>query len=585
MLRRTALSLLLSFAALPASVLALPVAIAQQSRCAEGSPEQAAAVATAIRVWVAEFEQGRLGAKGTLRRGTDLQPRYVAHAVRACRLSDDDEERITHLDALQKLLFFAEHNPSPDMTDAVLGVAAAGLESSFLDLAALELREVGHWTLARMDHHGSWFVILRAAAGEHVPVLSDLRAADTDEASVTVGPARRVAALHLLGRKNWPVFRSTLDGALGDPDPRVRLAAAEAMLPPWRVDRVHKVSIALGGERHPVVSQALVRLLLAMLRTPPPELGPAQTETILTSALQQFGRCGWRTDMDLLDLVEAFPHKAAVPTLIAALDLEVRSPDALITAVNKRASPLLRERAVGLLRAMTGALIAGDDLGGWRDFWHREQGNIVVPAQLKKDDPGATRAQFFGVPVTGGSIAFLIDTSGSMAESPGGAPSTGPRRRGGQTRLSAAKEQLLLAVQAMAPESQYYVFTFSDHGRAWTSTPIKADSRSVRSLTELLSRFGARGGTNLHDGLVQALQLGEHRYGEIGATKIDELFVLSDGQPTAGAVQGVDDLLEIVREANKYTKVRIHTVFTGAGPGSELLRRLAEENGGVHVQR
>lgn len=578
MLRRTALSLLLS---LPA----WSPAIAQHPVHAEGSPEQAAAVAMAIREWIAEFEQGRLGPKATVRRGGALQPRYVGHAARAGRLTEDDEERITHLDALQKLLFFAEHNPSPDMADAVLGVAAAGLESSFLDLTALELREVGHWTLARTDHSGGWFVILRAAAGEQVPVLSDLQPVSTDAAGVTVGPARRVAALQLLGRKNWPVFRSTLEGALGDPDPRVRLAAAEAMLPPWRVERVHKVSLAAAQERHPVVSQALVRLLLAMLRTPPAELGPAQVEAILTSALQQFGRCGWRTDMDLLDLVEAFPTKAAIPTLLAALDLEVRSPDALVTAVNKRASPLLRERAVGLLRAMTGALIPGDDLEAWRDFWRREQHNIVVPARLKKDDPGATRAQFFGVPVTGGSIAFLIDTSGSMGEAPGGAAGTGPRRRGGQTRLSAAKEQLLLAVQAMAPDSQYYVFTFSDHGRSWTPTAIKADSRSVRSLTELLSRFGARGGTNLHDGLVQALQLGEQRYGEIGQVKIDELFVLSDGQPTAGAVQGVDDLCEIVREANKYTKVRIHTVFTGSGPGSELLRRLAEENGGVHVQR
>jgi Mg-chelatase subunit ChlD len=104
-------------------------------------------------------------------------------------------------------------------------------------------------------------------------------------------------------------------------------------------------------------------------------------------------------------------------------------------------------------------------------------------------------------------------------------------------------------------------------------------------LTELLSRLRPHGGTNLYDGLAKALQLGELKFGEQSETKIDELFVLSDGEPTAGEVRDTDGLLQIVREANKYAKVRIHTIFTGEGNGSDLLKRLAEENGGVFVQR
>ncbi|MFY9343278.1 MAG: VWA domain-containing protein, partial [Planctomycetota bacterium] len=360
--------------------------------------------------------------------------------------------------------------------------------------------------------------------------------------------------------------------------------AAEALAPPWRGDALAKVAARLAEERHPVVSQALVRTLLAMLRTA--DGGePDARDAALAQALQQFGRCGWRTDMDLLDLVEAFPRKAAIPVLIAALDLELRSPDALVTAINKRASPLLRERASGLLRAMTGALVLGDDPAAWREFWAREQDKIVVPRTLAKPRSDGTRAQFFGVPVTGGAIAFLIDTSGSMAYAPGGAPATGPRRRSSESRLAAAKEQLGLCVQAMPPESTYSVFTFAERGRSWTATPCKPGPQNLRSLTELLSRFHARGGTNLHDGLVQALQFGERRHGEVPTSRIDELFVLSDGEPTSGPVQAADDLLAIVREANKYAKVRIHAVFTGTGTGSDLLRRLAEENGGVYVQR
>jgi hypothetical protein len=41
----------------------------------------------------------------------------------------------------------------------------------------------------------------------------------------------------------------------------------------------------------------------------------------------------------------------------------------------------------------------------------------------------------------------------------------------------------------------------------------------------------------------------------------------------------------MVKLANRYAKIRINTVFTGSGKGAALLRRLADENGGVFVQR
>ncbi len=543
--------------------------------------------ARAIRLWATEFERGQLQPKATLRRSSDLQPAYVAAARAGNFVYDGDEGRVTHLDMLGKLLFFAERHGTPEIAEAVLGVAAIGFEGAFLDLQAHELRELGHWTLMRIEDQGAWFLVLRAAAGESVAFLSGLRGADapTSADGVAVGPARRVAALHLIGRRNLPVFRSTLEAAFVDADPRVRLAAAEAISPPWRAESVRSVATALGNERHPVVAQALVRALLSMLKSPPAELVAEERGNLVDGALQQFGRCGWQTDMDLLDIVAAFPHKQAIPVMIDALDLTIVAPDALVELVNKRASPLRRERAATLLRAMTGALLPDTDVAAWREFWAREQERIVVPSRLARDTPGGTRATFFGVPVTGGSIGFLIDTSGSMESAPATEVQTGARRRGQQTRLAAAKEQLVLAAQAMPAESQYYVFTFADRARTWTSTPIQPGRRNLGSLTELLSRLQPHGGTNVYDGLQTALQWGERRYGEMAKTRIDELFVLTDGEPTAGTVTDTDDLLELVRESNKYAKVRIHAVFTGTGKGSDWLRKLAEENGGVYVQR
>ena len=107
----------------------------------------------------------------------------------------------------------------------------------------------------------------------------------------------------------------------------------------------------------------------------------------------------------------------------------------------------------------------------------------------------------------------------------------------------------------------------------------------TRALTGLLSRLNARGGTNLYAGLVAALEIEGRTFGAAELPKIDELFVLSDGQPTTGPARDAETLCDLVREANRYAKIRINAVFTGDGRGGELLQRLAEENGGVFVRR
>jgi hypothetical protein len=550
-------------------------------------------VAASARSWLADYEAGRLSPKGVLREEARLQPGYVRDAARGGFVGERDPGRLTHLDVLQKMLFYGEKHPTEEIAGVLLDLAATGVEGAFLDREAFELREIGHWALMRMEHRGAWFMILRAAAGERVPVLDEVRQRAArrkqrpgSKDAVTEGPARRVAALRLLGQRGLPVFRSTLEAALVDEDPRVRLAAAEAVRPPWSVGTIQRVAQATRDERHPVVSQALVRLLFLMIKRPPDELDEAAREELAESAFTLFGKAGWRTDMDLVDLVEARPSKAAIPFLIDALELE-RRPDQLVAAVNGRASPLLRQRAGGLLRRITGALVPLEDAAAWRAFWAREQDNIVVPDRLPAPDPFGTRVEFFGVPVTGASIAFLIDTSGSMDDPPGTeGPTTGPSRtRRARTRLEAAKEQLTLATQVMEEGSQFFLLTFSNDVKRWTRAPLRPGKDVTRRLTGLLSRLNANGGTNLYAGLVEALEIEGRRFGDAELPKIDELFVLTDGQPTTGAARDADTICELVREANKYAKVRINAVFTGAGGGSALLRRLAAENDGVFVQR
>lgn len=549
-----------------------------------GDPDHIAAAAAAIRLWVADFDAGRLGSAGLLRRGSGLQPAYVAKARAAEVVGADDYERLTHYDVLQKLLFFAEAHPCSELADAVLGVAASGFAKSLVDQEARILRELGHWSLMRMDNQGVWFLLMRAAAGERLPFLADER---SDEG---VDIARQIAALRLLGMKGLPVFRSTLEAALVNGDPRVRLAAAEAFEFQRRPAALGVLGRALGSERHPVVSQALVRALLATLRQGGAGIDQDQARRAVRGSLRLLGQSGWRTDMELMNLVEQFPGREAIEPLITVLERGAKASDELVAAVNRQASPMLRERAGELLRAMTGAIVPLDQPAQWREFWTREQDRIVVPAKLQRpQDANATATQgFYGIPVKGNDIAFLIDTSGSMADPGSGTAGDGGRGRRSDrqpSRLECAKEQLLLAVQSMPPQSRYRLLTFAGDAAEWSKKPVPSTPAAVHSLIELLGHFHAEGGTNVYAALAQALELQQLRFGELGQQDLDEVFLLSDGEPTVGEIKDPEAILATVREANKYLKVRINTVYTGTGKGADFLRRLAQENDGLFVQR
>lgn len=564
-----------------ASILATGALLAAQR---SGDPErllrQQSACAEAIRLFVSDYEDDRLSVRGPLRAEAGLRPRYARIALDTGLLSERDPGEVLHLDALNKLLYFAENHPDETLGRAVLDVAAAGLDRSLFDRDALVLRDLGHWALMRMDHQGVWFLCMRVAAGERLPFLGG---GDGDDAP---DPARRVAALKVLGMKALPVFRSTLEGALGDPDPRVRLAAVEALEFQRRPDALPVLARVMGVERHPVVSQAVVRAVLATLRKAAGELPREQRQIALRAALRMLGQCGWRTDMEIVELVEDHPHKAAIPALIGVLERAALPADQLVELVNRDATPRLRDRAHECLRGMTGAIWPADQPERWRRFWEFEQHNIRVPETLPaRRGGGNTRSTFFGIPVTGREIAFVIDTSGSMKEQVGGTVASGSRDERQATRLSLAKEQLLLAVQSMDPAARYHLVTFAGAPRTWSRKAVPPSSRSTRSLTELLSRIEPEGGTNVYEALAQALALDQLRFGEQSEEQIDELFLLSDGEPTAGQVTDPEEILALVAQANKYLKVRINTVFAGKGKGADFLQKLAEQNDGVFVQR
>ena len=104
-------------------------------------------------------------------------------------------------------------------------------------------------------------------------------------------------------------------------------------------------------------------------------------------------------------------------------------------------------------------------------------------------------------------------------------------------------------------------------------------------MTEALGKLRPDGGTNIYGALFEGLGANQAVFGQQSEYEVDEIFLLSDGVPTAGAVEDTDAILRLVEEVNRYQSIRINTVFTGTGVGADFLRKLAEQNGGVFVQR
>jgi hypothetical protein len=75
-------------------------------------------------------------------------------------------------------------------------------------------------------------------------------------------------------------------------------------------------------------------------------------------------------------------------------------------------------------------------------------------------------------------------------------------------------------------------------------------------------------GTNVFDSLEFALK----------DRRADTIYLLSDGEPSAGRITDIEGISKEIKAQNRVRGVTIHCIAFGAD--SELLKRLAKENGG-----
>ncbi len=222
------------------------------------------------------------------------------------------------------------------------------------------------------------------------------------------------------------------------------------------------------------------------------------------------------------------------------------------------------------------------------------------PKRSKKPDTVSTG--FFGIPVQGTRVIFIVDLSGSMNFPMSRGTTAGPARyeREMPVRLDAAKKELIRAVNALPDETYFNLVSFNGNPKAksWSKRLIPASKGNKKKFTKFVEGLRADGGTNTWSGLEEALSIKSIVYGERYPVSADEVFVLSDGIPTVGNVIDAREILNLVAETNRFSKLRINTVYIAsqltardrqaeemAGmSGRKFMRLMAEENGGKAIR-
>ena len=168
-------------------------------------------------------------------------------------------------------------------------------------------------------------------------------------------------------------------------------------------------------------------------------------------------------------------------------------------------------------------------------------------------------------------IVFVIDVSGSMSGS----------------KMSQAKDAMTTILDKMSQEKldNFNIIKFSSYvsGQYPTngSYSIPEFDGNVNLAYDFILDMNARGGTNINDALLEALEICENvKISEEIDSKTEQMIIfLSDGEASSGVTDS-DQIKENVREANKDLQVPIYGLAFGAGADFDLIKDVSDETNG-----
>jgi hypothetical protein len=256
-----------------------------------------------------------------------------------------------------------------------------------------------------------------------------------------------------------------------------------------------------------------------------------------------------------------------------SLALQRRVAQALIDIRHTETVPVLIDLTAqldGEVQALIGShlnLITGErhgiDARAWQEWWRTNQATFRYPTPeaiaAARNQAEAGGASYYGIPIRAQRLVFVIDTSGSMA---------GPR-------LARAQKELVQAIEQLPTRAEFNIIVFNTTVSIWSPKPVPATDATKKRARALVASLFAKGQTCTYDALKAALDL-----------RVESIYVLTDGEPTNGAIVRPDAILAAVQSQNRLVGSSIHVIGIAPGPDdgifSRFLQALAAQNNGQY---
>ncbi|GEM_PF-3884444 len=383
------------------------------------------------------------------------------------------------------------------------------------------------------------------------------------------------------------------------------------------------VARGLGLTRSPMAATPL-RLLLPQ-KSPK---GDEETYEIRRAALLALGDLG---DPTTVDAVKPYVDAPDPRIQIAALKAigGIGAEEGIVVAAAKLASPdvqvkyaaadaLFRIRMEGSIEPLIGLLgtskewlqretwamlrqLTGKDFGtkvdDWKGWWAKEKDTFEVLNEEDLEDLQGTTV-FWGIEITSKKVIFAMDVSGSMSEparqmqvlvsgkEPKGddiGPMVSPAEK--IMKIGVAKDELLKTLSRLTNDTLFDVLVFNGSVQEWEKELVEATKENKkRCNVSFVQGLRPDGATNINDTLERAFKMAGEGIGDPKKDlKVDTIFLMTDGTPTAGKMIEPERILENVRKWNKLHRIRIHCVGVGQC-NPDFLDKLASENGGRFVR-
>jgi hypothetical protein len=162
---------------------------------------------------------------------------------------------------------------------------------------------------------------------------------------------------------------------------------------------------------------------------------------------------------------------------------------------------------------------------------------------------------FFGIATKGRRVAYVVDCSGSMNE-----PHASPAR----TRFRRLQLELLAVIGAMTEDDEFFIIFFNSRPIPMPATAMQRALPATRAAyLQWMAGQHAQGDTDPRQALELALRL-----------EPDVVYFLSDGEFDRRIKRDLDKVAQ--------EDVAINTIAFGERGGEEVLKGIAERNGGEY---